>query len=86
MLAMGEHGGDKGFTWFRLPERNTLRPRENESCIAVCCSSIGLALVVFGSVPPILTSAVAFYSTRLQWLHCDLRADKWSQSGWTPIP
>jgi hypothetical protein len=24
------------FTWFKPPERNTLHPRKNESCIAVC--------------------------------------------------
>jgi hypothetical protein len=24
------------FTWFRSPERNTLHPRQNASCIAVC--------------------------------------------------
>jgi hypothetical protein len=24
------------FTWFGPPERNTLRPRENGSCIGVC--------------------------------------------------
>jgi hypothetical protein len=35
----------RGFTWFGPPERNTLRPRENESCcITVCCSSPGLNL------------------------------------------
>jgi hypothetical protein len=38
----------RGFTWFRLSERNTIRPRENESCIAVCCSSVGLALSELG--------------------------------------
>jgi hypothetical protein len=42
MLAMGGHGGDEGFTWFVSLERNTLRPRENESCVAVCYLSIGL--------------------------------------------
>jgi hypothetical protein len=25
----------RGFMWFRSPERNPLRPRENESCIVV---------------------------------------------------
>jgi hypothetical protein len=44
MLAMGEHGGDEGFLSFRPPERKTLRPQENGSCIAVCCSCVGLAL------------------------------------------
>jgi hypothetical protein len=35
----------RGFTWFGPPKRNTLRPRENESCcIAVCYSSLGLNL------------------------------------------
>jgi hypothetical protein len=34
------------FTWFGPPERNTLYPRENERCITVCCSSIGLALLI----------------------------------------
>jgi hypothetical protein len=47
---MGEHGGDEEFMWFGLPERNTLRPRENGNCIAVCCSSVGLALGDLGSV------------------------------------
>jgi hypothetical protein len=34
----------RGFTWFGPSECNTLRPWENRSCIAVCCSSVGLAL------------------------------------------
>jgi hypothetical protein len=82
---MAEHGGDEGFTWFRPPECNTLRPRKNGSCIALCCSSIGLTLGVLGSVPPIMVSVVAFYSTRMQRLHCDLRPDWWTHGGWTPI-
>jgi hypothetical protein len=83
---MGEHGGDEGFMWFRLPERNTLRPQENESCIAVCCSSIGLALGCLGFSLSILTSTIAFYSSRLQRLHYDLGPDSCPQCGWTPIP
>jgi hypothetical protein len=86
MLDMGEHGGDEGFTWFGPSERNTRRPRENKSYIAVCCSSIGLALGVLGLVPPIMAFDVEFYSTRLQHLHCDLRPDWWLQGGWIPIP
>jgi hypothetical protein len=86
MLTIGEHGGDERFTWFGSSERNTLRPRENESCIAVCCSSVGLALGCPEFGLPILTSVAALYSTRLQWLHCDLGPDRWPQSGWTPIP
>jgi hypothetical protein len=34
----------EGFTRFEPPERITLRPRENESCIAVCCSNVGLTI------------------------------------------
>jgi hypothetical protein len=86
MLAMGEHGGDRRFMWFGPPERNTLRPRENGSCIIVCCSSVGLALGYPEFGLRILTSVVAFYSTRLQRLHYDLRPDRWPQGGWTPIP
>jgi hypothetical protein len=76
MLAMGEHGRDRRFTWFKPSECNTLRPRENESCIAVCCSSIGLALGCPEVGLSILTFTVAFYITRLQRLHCDLRPDR----------
>jgi hypothetical protein len=86
MLTMGEHGGNEGFTWFGPAERNILCPRENGGYIALCCSSVSLALGVLGSVPPILTSVVAFYSTRLQRLHCDIRPDRWPQGGWTPLP
>jgi hypothetical protein len=43
MLAMGKHSGDERFTWFGPPELNTLCQRENESCIVVCCSNVGLA-------------------------------------------
>jgi hypothetical protein len=64
MLAMGEHGGDERFKWLEPPERNTLCPRENGSCIIVCCSSISLALACPGFSLSILTSIVAFYSTR----------------------
>jgi hypothetical protein len=67
MLAMEEYGEDERFTWFGPPERNTLRRRENESCIAVCYSSIGLALGCIGFSPHILTSTAAFYNIRLQW-------------------
>jgi hypothetical protein len=49
MLAKGEHGGDEGFMWFRPSERNTLRPWENGSSIAMCYSSVGLALGCLGS-------------------------------------
>jgi hypothetical protein len=64
------------FTLFRPSEHNTLRPQENGSCITVCYSSIGLALVCpeFGLSIPM--STVIFYSTRLQWLHCDLGPDR----------
>jgi hypothetical protein len=77
MLAMRKYGGDEGFTWFRPPERNTLRPRENESYITVCCSSVGLALGCPGLSLSILTSTTTFYSSGLQWLHCDLGLDRW---------
>jgi hypothetical protein len=30
--------GTRWFTWFGPPERNTLRPRENESCCIVVCA------------------------------------------------
>jgi hypothetical protein len=63
---MGEHGADEGFLWIRLLECNTLHPRENGSCIVVCYSSIGLALGYLGFSLIILTSAAAFYSSRLQ--------------------
>jgi hypothetical protein len=72
MLAMGEHDEDERFTWFRPPERNTIRPRKNESCIAVCCLSIGLTLGCPGFSLSILTSVAAFYSSRLHRLHCDI--------------
>jgi hypothetical protein len=65
MLAMGKHDGDEGFTWFEPPERNILRPQENESYITVCCSSIGLALGCLGFSLSILTFVVAFYRSRL---------------------
>jgi hypothetical protein len=68
MLAVGEHSGDKRFMWFRLPKRNALHPRENGSCIAVCCSSVGLALRCPEFGLSILTSVATFYSTRLQRL------------------
>jgi hypothetical protein len=32
--------------WFEPPEHNTLCPRENESCIAVCFSNVGFALMI----------------------------------------
>jgi hypothetical protein len=86
MLAMGEHDGDKRFTWFGPPECNTLYPWENESYIAVCCSSVGLALGCPGFSLSILTSTAAFYSSRQKRLHYDLGPDRWPQSGWTPIP
>jgi hypothetical protein len=76
---MGEHGGDEGFLSFRPPERKTLRPQENGSCIAVCCSCVGLALGCHGFSLSILTSAATFYSSSLQWLHCDLEPDRWPQ-------
>jgi hypothetical protein len=50
---MGEHGGDDRFMWFRSLECNTLRIRENGSCITVCCSSVDLVPGVLGSVPQI---------------------------------
>jgi hypothetical protein len=74
---MGEHGGDERFTWFGPLERNTLRPRENESCIVACCSSVGLALGCPQFGLPILTSAAAFYSTRVHRLHYDLGPNRW---------
>jgi hypothetical protein len=77
MLAMEEHDGDERFMWFEPPERNTLRPRENESCITVCCSSVGLALGCPGFSLSILMSIATFYIIRLQWLHCDLGPDRW---------
>jgi hypothetical protein len=86
MLVVGEHSGDERFMWFGPPERNTLHLWENGSCIAVCCSSVCLALGFPEFGLSILTSVAAFYSTRLQWLHCDLGSDKWPQGGWTPIP
>jgi hypothetical protein len=86
MLAMGEHGGDERFMWFGQPKRNTLRQRENESCIAVCYSSVGLVLSCPEFGMSILTSVVAFYSTRPLRLYCDLGPNRWSQGGWTPIP
>jgi hypothetical protein len=49
-VSYGEHSGDEGFTWFGPLERNTLRPRENVSYIAVCYSNIGLALGALDSV------------------------------------
>jgi hypothetical protein len=73
MLAMGEHGGDEGFTWFRPSECNNIRPRENDSCIVVCSSSIGLTLGCLGFSLSILTSVAIIYSSRLQWLHCGPR-------------
>jgi hypothetical protein len=71
MLAMGEHGGDERFMWFGPPKRNTIRPRENESYIDVCYSSVGLVLSCHEFGLSILTSVVAFYSTRPLRLHCD---------------
>jgi hypothetical protein len=83
---MEKHGGDEGFTWFGPPERYTLRPRENGGCIAVYCSSVGLALDGLGFSLSILTSVAAFYSSRLQRLHYDLGLNRWPQGGWIPIP
>jgi hypothetical protein len=82
MLAIWKHGGDKRFTLFGPPERNTLRPWENGSCITVCCSNVGLALGCPGFRLSILTFATAFYSTRPQRLHCDLGPDRWPQGGY----
>jgi hypothetical protein len=82
MLAMGEHGGDEGFTWFGLSECNNLRPLKNMSCITVYCSSVGLALGCLGFSLSILMSIIVFYSSRLQRLHCDLGPDRWPQGGW----
>jgi hypothetical protein len=48
-VSYKKHSGDERFTWFRPPERNTLRPRENENCIAVCCLSVGFTLGFPGS-------------------------------------
>jgi hypothetical protein len=59
-----------------MPERNTLRLWENGSCIAVCYSSVGLALGYSGFSLSILTSVATFYSTRLQRLQCDLGPDR----------
>jgi hypothetical protein len=44
----------RGFTWFGPSERNTLRLRENGSYIAVCCSSVGIALVILTFAWPLL--------------------------------
>jgi hypothetical protein len=85
-VSYREHGGDKRFTWFRPPERNTLCTWENESCIIVCCSSVGLALGCPEFSLSILTSTATFYSIRLKRLHCDLGPDRWPQGSWTPIP
>jgi hypothetical protein len=43
----------RGFTWFGPLQRNTLRPRKNGSCIAVCYSSVGLALLELGLREPV---------------------------------
>jgi hypothetical protein len=32
--------------WFEPPEHNTLCPLENESCITVCFSNVGFALMI----------------------------------------
>jgi hypothetical protein len=74
MLAMGLHDGDEGFTWFGPPERNTLRPRENGSCIIVCSSSVGLALGYLGFNLIILTSTTTLYSSRPQRVTSWLKA------------
>jgi hypothetical protein len=77
MLAIGEHGEDERFMWFELSDRNTLHPQENESCIVVYCSSVGLALGCPMFRLSILTSVATFYTTRLQRLHYDLGPDRW---------
>jgi hypothetical protein len=43
-------------------ERNTLRPRENESYIAVCCSSVGLTLLILTFVWPFISQGHGKYN------------------------
>jgi hypothetical protein len=52
----------RGFMWFRPPERNALRPRENGSCIAVCCSSVGFALVILTFAWPLIAQGHGKYN------------------------
>jgi hypothetical protein len=49
MLAMGEHSRDGRFTWFGLPKRNSLRPRENVSCIPCVAQAMAWLLVALSS-------------------------------------
>jgi hypothetical protein len=43
-------------------ERNTLRPRENGSYIAVCCSSVGLTLLILTFVWPFISQGHGKYN------------------------
>jgi hypothetical protein len=49
MLAMGEHSRDARFTWLRPSEHNTLRPRENGSCILCVAQAMARLLVALSS-------------------------------------
>jgi hypothetical protein len=48
--------------WFRPPERNPLRPRENGSCITVCCSNIGFTLVILTLAWPLIAQGHGKYN------------------------
>jgi hypothetical protein len=48
--------------WFRMLERNTLYPRENESYIAVFCSSVGFTLVILTFVWPLIAQGHSKYN------------------------
>jgi hypothetical protein len=60
---MEEARWTRGFTWFGLPERNTLRPRR-ECCIAVCMVLFKLGVKLAKRVYFNLSSARSFYSSR----------------------
>jgi hypothetical protein len=61
--------------WFEPSEHSTLRPQENESCIAVFCLSVGFTLII-------LTFCVTFNSSTPRQVQCDPWPDRWPQGGW----
>jgi hypothetical protein len=66
VLSYGRSWWRQGFTWFGPPEHNTLCLRENRCVVVLLCVELAFS-------PLILTSVVAFYSTRLLRLHCGHR-------------
>jgi hypothetical protein len=86
MLAMEEHDEDEGLCG---SGRQSVTPYVYGRFVLYCCWESKSLDHTF-SCPrfslSILTSTVAFYSTRSLRLHCDPVPDMWPQGRWTPIP